>query len=270
MHPAFHLEQLQLRSYKIFLLLLSLGIVTCLTGKTFFSFYHSRKAYQVLLEESKQLPKPLSPQNLEKTKIDTTSYASLSEELSKSLNRYQVLLPPESSTATPQQFQNQLQRDVSEIQEEATYNSVTLPSLFFLGLQTYREPPPSSQALNKAMKQEVILRWLAHQACGYPGTVLSQFSLEEESLGENQHPPLFSQYLGSLILSIRMEEESFQKFFNDIINSPYFIIIEKMTVENSNPAPPVHSLENSDKSIKILFGREKVLVTMKLRYFDFL
>ncbi|MFI0348177.1 MAG: Amuc_1099 family pilus-like system protein [Chthoniobacterales bacterium] len=257
------------------ILFLLFGSMLFFTAKNIFSFYHSEKIYQATLQKLTKLQKAVEEKGFRLTHLTSKQNEALFEQLPQNSDHYQILLPPELLSADPSAFQDKLQHDVSALQEEATQHHVLLPGRFFLALSQYENLPPPSSDLKKISLQEIILHFIAQKICQQNGLQLYQFELQAAS---EPCPNKFFSSLGSLSIHFATDELSFQKFFHELIQSPYFLIVKTVSVENSQPNPPSRLLMqkylksrptlDSNSNIKIILGRENIIVRLELELFD--
>lgn len=270
MHQAFYFCWSKVSSYKVFntttLGLVLLALLVCYTIRAFLNFHYVEANYNVLLNKEHKMRGRLSNNALQELQEGKEKDLIFLKNLSCRLRKYQIVLPNERIVVTPEQFQDQLQKDVLLIQEKAKRQSVVLPSLFFLGLPEYERVPPLPEEVIKLSKQELSLFWIVDHLSEYSHLKLLQFYFENKT---KSLAFVKAEQLGHLTIKFTTNESSFQKLFNEIENGPYYFVIEKIVVENSNKNAPAHSLENKDGSIKIILGREQINVLMTMSIIDF-
>jgi hypothetical protein len=249
---------------KIGIILLLLLI--CWTSKTVLGFHHAQREYNVLQKKAECLRNALSQEDLQELQAAQTNDIRCIENLSNWLKQYQVTLPSERILFNAEQFQKQLQQDILYLEEKAENKVVILPPSFHLGFSEYEEIPLAEEEILERSKQEFLLFWIADHLCEYSHLNLLQFSFENKI---RKFDLIKAKKLGCLTLAIKTNETSFQNFFNEITNSPYYFVVEKITLENSNKNGPPHSLENNKDSIKIILGREELNIVMKIAFLNF-
>lgn len=251
-----------------------------LIGKKLLLFYEAEACYHSTLRKLETLTKTASQENTLTLAANTDAIKTSLQKQINDFQSYQITLPPEldntNALPSPSFFQDYLQKEVYSLEEMASQAEITLPKDFYLGLHQFQNISPDRKELTKILQQEVALSWIAKKIMEQHGLKLHQF--EWHSIAENDQQRLFSS-LGFLTLQFTTDEKSFQKLFNEIIQSPYFFVIKTITVENSQQSPPSRLLEQAETSsetisisqpgIKIIFGREKVCVSMKIEILDF-
>ncbi|MFZ4116144.1 MAG: hypothetical protein ACOYK6_05410 [Chthoniobacterales bacterium] len=243
-----------------------LVLLICWTTKIALNFYHAQEDYIVLQKKVESLKNTLSQRDLQELQTAQANDLRCVENLSHELRHYKIILPSEQVSRTPEQFHEQLQRDILYLQEKAENQAITLPPSFCLGFSENEAMPSTEKEIANRSKQEFLLFWIVDHLCNYSHCNLLQFSFENKIRNLEL---IKVKQLGCLTLAIKTNETSFQKFFNEITNSTYYFVIEKIILENSNKNGPPHCLENKKDSIKIVLGREKLNIVMKIVFLDF-
>lgn len=235
--------------------------------KTWCDFHDAKNHFTILLKKRENLKKNLNHTSIEEIRKNEAEDIDWLEKSYELLTKYQINLPNERMTKTPEQFESQLQKDITLIQEKAKNNLVTLPDLFSLGFSINQKSALASEELEIVNKQELLLWWLADHISEYHHLNLIDFHFENTT---KDFQFIKSKELGFITLKFITNEYNFHSFLNDITNSSYFLIIEKITLENNNFLN-AENIPTTKKYInKIVSGYDQLTIVMKIRVMDFI
>ncbi len=229
--------------------------------KTVVDYSKAEKNYEILLKKEEKVKKSLSRSRLDELKRAHEEDVLIEKFLSQWFKNYQIILPRERLFESQEQFEDQWQRDIIAIQEKAKKRFVTLPVPFYLGNTQPQGATHSPEELLQHSKEEFHLFWIADHLCEYPNYQIEEFTYKKDF---KRLEFINAETLGSLIIVIRTNESTFQKILNGILASPYYLIIENITIENNNKIGPQHLLEEKNDSIKKILGGDKLKISMKI------
>ena len=199
----------------------------------------------------------------------------------------------------PQQFQDTLRKQVTDIRSLAANSQATLPAGFYLGLDQYENQLPKPEQVPSLSKQLTILSWIAKTLAAEKGLAVSDFSCTSPDappdklpadnrtrprvLPANPLPPSSTPYetVGVTHITLRCDQTAFRELVNAIASAPYFLVIEDLLVQNSTSEPPrrdaVDPATQTDTSadgssgphLTVIVGRESLNVSLKIRALDF-
>jgi len=199
----------------------------------------------------------------------------------------------------PQQFQDALRKQVTDIQSEASSSGSTLPSPFYLGFEEYENRVPDPEETPALAKQLTLLAWIAKHLVDQKGVVVTEFSRvsadaaakKEAATGKKPLPPQLGmkkpeaptayQSVGTAKVSFHCSQPAFRGLIKDLMSGRYFVVIENIQIQNSSQEPPrkggqagtpetpTEAGAGASQRLSIIVGQETVNVSMTLRGIDF-
>lgn len=225
------------------------------------------------------------------------------DKLRKELERYRVApaidLENTKPQDQPQQFQDALRKQVTDVQSEASSSGSTLPSPFYLGFEEYENRVPDPEETPALAKQLTLLAWIAKDLVDQKGVVVTEFSRvsadaaakKEATTGKKPSPsqpgmkkpeaPTAYQSVGTAKVSFHCSQPAFRGLIKDLMSGRYFVVIENIQIQNSSQEPPrkggqagspetpTEAGAGASQRLSIIVGQETVNVSMTLRGIDF-
>jgi hypothetical protein len=197
----------------------------------------------------------------------------------------------------PQLLQDSLRAQVTKLKTQATANGSTLPSGFYLALEEYENRLPSPEDAIPLSKQLTVFSWISEQLVPHTGLILAEFSRvgypqpqsvkTDRKLSNTPNSPkteLPYENPASLKVSFRCEPSSLRDILNAFSQSPYFLVIDSLQLQNTVTEPPrrdsgnqqtpqaANSQQDGQPAIQrlpIIVGREKINVSLRIRILEF-
>lgn len=230
-------------------------------------FYHLQGQVDSLLKKKENIDQYLSSINLKEMEHTQKKDMQWIEESSAFLKKYRIPFFYNQKAISSEEFQHQLEKDRSFLQEKAKLNVVTLPSPYFsLEFSHNKKNYLTQEDIILANKEEIVLFWLADHLCNIRDLNLIKFSFvnKTKKLGF-----IAGEELGYLILEFITDELSVKNFINNVINSPYYCIIEKISLENNNYINKQSTSLSKKNSGEIDCNEDALKIFIKVRLFDF-
>jgi hypothetical protein len=231
--------------------------------------------------------------NLKSVEASVKAYDTAITGFIQKLNAIEVSL---DEKITPQIFQDNLRQAVNDLQNEANKNKVALPEKFFLGFEAYQSQLPTQDEVKKLNREFQVIKGLVtaivplginsidtlvrHPAANPPTPAPDPKAPPSKQAQPALEPIRFD----SFTLGITAPQNSFIKAFDKIPDSPGFLVVRSLTIENTNPAPPPKTAPGqpgtaapnapapkpaaSDK-LPMIFGSESVKATILFEVPDF-
>ncbi len=258
--------------------------------------YSSKASQLTSLAHLKLFPNAANFKKLEATLAQTHSDLG---KLRTALEHYRI--PPFGNIETskpqdrPQYFQDALRAQVTEIKTLSEISGSTLPPAFYLGLDAYENNLPPSDQLHSLTRELTILNSLATMVAIQKGTVVTAFARARDASSTafphkkkpspQGAPKLQLPYedLGAIHISLRCGQIEFHQLLQAFADAPYFLVIEKITIQNSAEEPPRRNASApptpradqppdgspSIRRLPIIVGCESLNISLKIRIFDF-
>ena len=241
--------------------------------------------------QSKQ-PYP-SPTNFQSLNGTVNAYEAAIQAFVQKLNESEA---PIDEKITPQIFQDNLRQAVNDLHNEAKKNQVSLPEKFFLGFEDYQTQLPTQDEVKKLHREFQVIKGLVdaiitlgiqsvdllvrHPALNPPAPAVDP----KASPKKNEPAPAEPIHFDSFSLGITAPQTSFIKAFDKIPDSPGFLVVRSMTIQNTNPEPPPKAAPGqpakpapagpaanapSPEKLPMIFGSESVKATIIFEVPDF-
>lgn len=254
-----------------------------------------------LAKLAKQSPPP-NEANLSKLGKTIDDEQTALNQLLGTLHQYVIspfaALEKAKSQDAPQLLQDALRAQVTKLKGASTANGATLPSGFYLALDEYENRLPAPDDAISLAKQLTVFNWISEHLISHPGLIIAEFSkvvstpLQAPKPDRKALPPpttpkseLPYESLAALKLSFRCDQGSLREILNSFSQSPYFLVIESLQLQNTvtepprrdsagqQPAQPPASApqegQASGQRIPIVVGREQVNASLKIRILEF-
>ena len=242
------------------------------------------------LEAKQPFPKP---ENLKAVQESVNAYKAAIDGFKQKLNAIEV---PLDEKITPQIFQDNLRQAVNDLQNEAKKNQVALPEKFFFGFDAYQTQLPTQDEVKKLHREFQAIKGLVgaivplgiisiDTLVRHPAAKPTALTPDPKAPSAKPDQPAPAPILvDSFTLGITAPQKSFINAFDKIPDSPGFLVVRSMTIENTSPAPPPKNAPGqpgtpppgapnlkapaSDK-LPMIFGSEAVKATMLFEVPDF-
>ena len=242
-------------------------LLTCWLLHTASIFYHLQAQVNSLLKKKENIDQHLSSMNLKEMEHTQKEDMQWIEESSAFLKKYQIPPSCNQQAISLEEFQHQLEKDRSFLQEKAKLNVVTLPSpCFLLEFSHDKKNYLTQEDIILANKEEIVLFWLADHLCNIKDLNLIKFLFvnKTKKLGF-----IAGEELGCLTLEFITYESSVKNFINNVINSPYYFVIEKISLENNNYINKQTTALSKKNPREIDCNEDALRIFIKVRLFDF-
>jgi len=247
---------------------------------------------------AKQVP-PVTEANLKKLGKTLDSDQAALNELLGALRRFRIPVfagvEKAKSQDAPQLLQDALREEVTKLKVEANTTGVTLPQGFYLALEEYENRLPSPDDTIPLAKQLTVFDWISGMLISHRGLSIQEFSkannsaaiqpakTERKPLTPNGTSKLESPYnlTATLKISFRCDQGSLRGVLNSFSQSPYFLVIDSIQLQNSvtDPprrdstpqpaAPPSQEGQSPGQRIPVIVGREQINVILRVRILEF-
>lgn len=261
-------------------------------------------------------------ENLEKSRAELERYSAIIEDLKEQLMGRQL----ETPEINPQAFQDLLRQSLSEVERRAAENDVALAPGFYLGFDQYQNNLPEQAAapllarqledilyvVNSLIDLRVIeiasvnrpqipeeLGRTSRAPAPAPTPASKRASKKRDREPASEPPPAPLLVKRTFDVTFRAKQGKFRQAFNDLLDSPDFLIVRAMQIENSQqegpligggpqggallPPPPnpdspaaLLAAEPSDSTeptqptdLRMVVGRETLLITLRIEALDF-
>lgn len=254
-----------------------------------------------LAKLAKQTPPP-NEANLSKLGKTIDDEQSALNQLLGTLRQYAISpfasLEKAKSQDAPQLLQDSLRAQVTKLKGVATANGATLPSGFYLALDEYENRLPASDDAISLAKQLTVFNWISEHLISHPGLIIAEFSkvvsapaqnpkTDRKALAPATVPKSELPYESpaTLKLSFRCDQGSLREILNSFSQSPYFLVIDSLQLQNTVPEPPrrdsagqqpaqppaggLQEGEASGQRIPIIVGREQINASLRIRILEF-
>jgi hypothetical protein len=242
------------------------------------------------LEAKEPFPNEKNLNDLNKSIND---YKTAFEDFKKKLNEEEVR---GDEKITPQIFQDNLRLAVNDLRNEAKKNQVALPEKFFFGFDNYQTQLPPQGEVQKLHREFLVIKELVasivplginsidllirHPSPQPPAATPDPKAAPPKPDQAASEPIPFD----SFTLGITAPQAAFIKAFDKIPDSPGFLVVRSMTIENSNPEPPPKAAPNqpgtaapmapalkpaASDQLPMIFGSESVKATILFEVPDF-
>ena len=259
------------------------------------------EAVSKLSNLAKQSPAP-SQANLSKlVKTIDSDQASLSE-LLKTLHQYKIPVFVSSektkSHDAPQLFQDALRAQVTKLKGMAAKSGATLPSGFYLALDEYENRLPSPDNVVALSKQLTVFNWITDSLISHSGLIIAEFSKIESAPVQppksdrkplpqptTAKPEPSYENISTLRISLRCDQGSLREILNSMSQSPYFLVIDSLQLQNTVTEPPRRYSASQQPTqpaanftqegqppvqrIPIVVGREQINTSLRIRILEF-
>lgn len=255
-----------------------------------------------LVKMAKQNPPP-SEANLALLAKAIDSEQSALNELLGTLRQYSIpafaSLEKAKPQDAPQLLQDALRAQVTKLKALASASGSTLPSGFYLALEEYENRlPPSDDTLALA-KQLTVFNWISEKLITHSGLILAEFS-KAAPLPPSQSPKadrkplpaatapkteLSYENTAALKVSFRCDQGSFREILNSFSQSPYFLVIDSLQLQNTvteppkrdqsmqqTPQPGANAIQEGQAAVQripIVVGREQINASLRIRILEF-
>ena len=254
-----------------------------------------------LAKLAKQTPPP-NEANLSKLGKTIDDEQSALNQLLGTLRQYAISpfasLEKAKSQDAPQLLQDALRAQVTKLKGVATTNGATLPSGFYLALDEYENRLPAPDDAISLAKQLTVFNWISEHLISHPGLIIAEFSkvvsapaqnpkTDRKALAPATVPKSELPYESpaTLKLSFRCDQGSLREILNSFSQSPYFLVIDSLQLQNTVPEPPrrdsagqqpaqppaggLQEGEASGQRIPIIVGREQINASLRIRILEF-
>jgi len=243
---------------------------------------------QTLHSLQNQTPFP-NAENLKKMIESKQQYQAALVELGKSLETREL---PLKDGVTPQQFQDELRKAVSNAEKLAATAGMSLPKNFYLGFDNYSANLPSQEAAPHLARELVAIEALFAGLAEARVELLSEFARAPLPVEEGKKPDakgatpkLIERNLFDLTFT--GEQGRVRLAVNSLLNSPQFALIRAIKVQNNSPASPPNTeaaaattpatpesagpeiTATSARALNMVFGREKITAQIRVELLDF-
>lgn len=178
--------------------------------------------------------------NLKKVEESIQAYDSEIQNLKSEMNKAEA----PTVEITPQIFQDNLRQAVDDMRKLAAQKKVVLPEKFFFGFDDYQTQLPNLEETRKLNREFQVIRNLVESIVPlgitsldtltrHPGSEAKTKSDDPKSTPSKVIP------FDSFTLGITAPQSAFINAFDKIPGAPGFLVLRSMTIENSNPTPPV-------------------------------
>lgn len=162
-------------------------------------------------------------------------------------------------------FEQEVKKNLAQWQHQAFIKKISLPNnIFSIFEQKYFLSENTEKQLQVKQKQWILIKNIFEKILLFPKSKIEQFDLKEEPFNPTNNS--LSQ-LGTLVISLTMQEDQFQKSFNQIVCDNHFII-SSVNISNSNPLPPPHHYLSLKDSLLPILGNEVITTTLRINLFD--
>ncbi len=250
--------------------------------------YETKASELNRLETLKPYP---DTENLKKIEAQKAQHVAAIEVLDKNVAAAQIPVEP----LTREAFQDELRKAVTRITNKAKDSGLALPAMFYLGMEKYQTEPPLPEAapvLGRQLKalEFVITKMIEDKIVG-----ISKFERdalpEEEGKARKDAPakpgasPAKSEKSAKHLVAYRgvqmeftAEQSRFRNFLDEIVaEKSQFYVPRLVIVKNEKDAAPPRDQpgvkegpnKGEDTSTKVVFGSEKLNITLVLDIVDF-
>ncbi len=265
-------------------------------------FQEQEEAYRSKVQQLHKLqntaPYP-NEENLEKVRSSLENYKASVLELRKHLDQWQ---PPFPVDVSPQQFQDDLRRVVSELQTKAEEAEVTLPPNFYLGFNEFQTGLPGQSATPALARQlgviQAVVAGVISEKVDRIDSLsrVSQPSAQKPTADSTEGPTNPENVLQKSVWEIAVtgEQARVRNAFNGLLDSPQFLVIRSLQFANSSKQGPPRtdpSVESevdpsaqtfdgslpslpmpddpSGQTLPVILGREQVEMKVQFELLDF-
>lgn len=254
-----------------------------------------------LTKLAKQSPPPKEA-NLYKLGKTIDDEQSALNQLLGTLHQYVISpfasLEKAKSQDAPQLLQDALRAQVTKLKGVATTNGATLPSGFYLALDEYENRLPAPDDAISLAKQLTVFNWISEHLISHNGLIIAEFSkvvsataqnpkTDRKALPSSTAPKSELPYVSpaTLKLSFRCDQGSFREILNSFSQSPYFLVIDSLQLQNTVAEPPRRDSagqqpaqpaagapqdgQASGQRIPIIVGREQINASLRIRILEF-
>lgn len=258
--------------------------------------YASKLSELQRLQGLKPFPEEASFKKLDAQK---KQQAAVIQDLAEKLHA--ASLPMEAMS--PEQFQDKLRESAIRIHAKAAQKNVKLPEKFFLGFDKYKDSPPPKEAAPLLGRQLLGLELVLDQMID--DGIISLSKLERTPFPEEDpktRKPGPAEAAGpqaanapkagkdtakkapftksAFVVEFASDQNRFRSVLNGLASSPkQFFIAREVKVKNDHDAAPLRAEggpavgpETGDAkgaALKLIFGNEKVAVTLQLEMLSF-
>lgn len=204
---------------------------------------------------------------------------------------------PLKAGITPQQFQDELRKAVSNAEKLAASSGMSLPKNFYLGFDNYSANLPTQEAAPHLARELSAIEALFADLTEARVEVLSELSraplpVEESRTsapknGPNAPAPKLIEKT-FLDLTFSGEQGRVRLALNSFLNSPQYALVRAVKIQNNSPlSPPVTAdpaaaaspttpeFSNSEtpspspRALNMVFGREKITAQVRVELLHF-
>lgn len=196
-----------------------------------------------------------SEENLAQVRNVLAEYKEAVSALQTQVLAHQPELP---ENVTPQQFQDDLRRVVSEVTKLAEEAGVALPEDFYLGFDQYRANLPTDQATPELVRQLEVVKKIAGGLIAARVARINSFRrnvLPVETAQPRRNPdeelrPEDVVHANHLDISISGEQGRVRMALNTFLNSPQFLVIRALEFQNSSRTGPPRQMPGQDDGLE--------------------
>jgi hypothetical protein len=254
-----------------------------------------------LAKLAKQSPPP-NEANLSKLGKTIDDEQTALNQLLGTLHQYVISpfasLEKAKSQDAPQLLQDALRAQVTKLKGAATANGATLPSGFYLALDEYENRLPAPDDAISLAKQLTVFNWISEHLISHPGLIIAEFSKVVSAAAQNPKTDrkalpsisapkseLSYESPATLKLSFRCDQGSLREILNSFSQSPYFLVIDSLQLQNTVTEPPRRDSagqqpaqppsgapqdgQSSGQRIPIVVGREQINASLRIRVLEF-
>ena len=248
--------------------------------------YESKVGELNRLEGLKPYPET---ENLKKIEAQKGQFVTAIDAFHKNIAAAQIPLEPISR----EQFQDKLREAVTRISKKAKEGGLTLPAMFYVGMEKYQSEPPLPEAAPALGRELKALEFVITKMVDEGIVSMTKFERdllpEEEGKGKKEKetsgkPGAKAEkstknsvaYHGVQI-EFTAEQSRFRSFINALVteNSQFYVPRLIVVKNEKDSAPPRVSAEaqpadkDGSENLKYIFGAERVNVSLVLDIVDF-
>ena len=199
----------------------------------------------------------------------------------------------------PQEFQDGLRKAVDELKKNAIGKGVALPDDFFYGFDAYQTAPPSQQEVGDLDREFRVIRRITDSLVDLKIGSIGSLKRQENQPKAPSVPPAPPAKPGAraespkaptistktFSITFTAPQEKLLTAFNIIQESPEFLLIRSLTLDNTSPQPPPRpqsggasaspsipvpgGSRKSSETIQAILGRESVTASLIVEILDF-
>ena len=249
---------------------------------------------QKLKQFQNQKPFP-TVENLNAVKESLAEYRAELGKYRTALAAMELPLDP----INPQEFQDGLRKAADELKKNAIGKGVALPDDFFYGFDAYQTAPPSQQEVGELDREFRVIRRITDSLVDLKIGSIGSLKRQENQPKAPSIPPAPPSKPGApaeapkaptistktFSITFTAPQEKLLTAFNIIQESPEFLLIRSLTLDNTSPQPPPRSQSGdssaspsipvpggsrkSSETIQAILGRESITASLIVEILDF-